>query len=89
MGYPATDPIVRLLRKSVSGINGCVEWVGYKDKDGYGKIWDGGTMRLQGASCHAVEDLLYQRPSLHKRKHQDHRHGKSCMPSLPSHLCAV
>lgn len=41
MAPPVTDPLVRLTEKTVVRENGCWEWTGLVEKDGYGRMWVG------------------------------------------------
>lgn len=51
--YP--PPKDRLLSRSKRRRNGCVEWMGCRDKDGYGKIYVNG----KHTRCHVLSYLLF------------------------------
>lgn len=36
----------KLLTRSIETESGCLEWVGARDPNGYGRVWDGSQMRL-------------------------------------------
>lgn len=41
-GRPRTAPAVRFFRQTRKGADGCIEWTGWLDRDGYGQFGSGG-----------------------------------------------
>lgn len=74
----------RFIRKSLpTGVGGCWLWMGYKQPDGYGQIWD----RVKMRSAHRVAYELFRGP-IPDGLHIDHLcRNRMCVN--PEHLEAV